>query len=159
MGDISREWVVSPVLARARARLAQMTGRTAPAQEIDEPRPARARELMTKEVVAVAPETTLRAICELMRQHQIGAVPVIDVIGHVLGLVTDRDVVVRAVAARRDIDRVTAGDIMSVGIECADLDTPIAVLEEKMARYRVRRLPVLDHQEHLVGIVSRDDLH
>jgi CBS domain-containing protein len=158
MGDISREWVVSPVLARARARLAQLRGRTAPAEVTAEPRPARARDLMTKEVVAVAPETTLRAVCALMHQHQIGAVPVIDITQHVLGLVTDRDVVVRAVAARRDIDRVTAGDIMSVGIECADLDTPLVVLEDKMSRYRVRRLPVLDQQERLVGIVSRDDL-
>jgi CBS domain-containing protein len=113
---------------------------------------------MTTDVVAVAPETTLRAVAELMRKHQIGAMPVIDVSRHVLGLVTDRDMVVRAVAARRDIDQVAAGDIMSVGIECAELDTPVATLAEKMSRYRVRRIPVLDHHERLVGIVSRDDL-
>ena len=47
---------------------------------------------------------------------------------------------------------------MSVGIECAELDTPMTGLAEKMARYRVRRIPVLDGDEHLVGIVSRDDL-
>jgi len=93
-----------------------------------------------------------------MREHEIGAVPIVDVLGRVLGLVTDRDVVVRAVAARRDIDRVQAGDIMSVGIECARLDTPVTGLAEKMARYRVRRIPVVDDEEKLVGIVSRDDL-
>ena len=113
---------------------------------------------MTGEVVAVSPDTTLRSVCALMRQHDIGAVPVVDAVSHVLGLVTDRDVVVRAVAAQRDLDRVQAGDIMSVGIECADLDTPMAALAEKMARFRVRRIPVLDAQERLVGIVSRDDL-
>jgi CBS domain-containing protein len=156
---------MSPVLARARERLAQMRARAGRADEEDRaeraeaaPRRVTARAVMTADVVAVAPEATLRGVAELMREHQIGAVPVVDVAGHVLGLVTDRDVVVRAIAARRDIDQVTAGDIMSVGIECADLDTPLEVLEEKMARYRVRRIPVLDGLERLVGIVSRDDL-
>jgi CBS domain-containing protein len=153
------------VLARARERLAQMKERAAHrGHDTDrdtqqgEPRPPLARDVMTSEVVAVTPETSLRALCELMRKHQIGAVPVIDVSSRVLGLVTDRDIVVRAVAARRDIDQVSAGDIMSVGVECADLETPLASLVEKMARYRVRRIPVIDHHERLVGIVSRDDL-
>jgi CBS domain-containing protein len=120
--------------------------------------PALARDVMTADVVSVAPDTTVRSVCNLMREHEIGAVPIIDVGGHVLGLVTDRDVVIRAVATRRDIDRVQAGDIMSVGIECARPDTPVAGLAEKMARYRVRRIPVVDGDERLVGIVSRDDL-
>jgi CBS domain-containing protein len=117
-----------------------------------------ARDVMTTSVISVPPDTTVRSVCNLMREHEIGAVPIVDIVGRVLGLVTDRDVVVRAVAARRDIDRVQAGDIMSVGIECAHLDTPVTGLAEKMARYRVRRIPVLDEDEKLVGIVSRDDL-
>jgi CBS domain-containing protein len=117
-----------------------------------------ARDVMTTGVIAVPPEATLRSVCELMNTHQIGAVPVVDVLSHVLGLVTDRDIVVRAVAARRDIDKVSAGDIMSIGIECAAPETPVEALQEKMARYRVRRIPVLDGDDRLVGIVSRDDL-
>jgi CBS domain-containing protein len=122
-----------------------------------EPHPL-ARDVMTARVISAPPETTVRSVCNIMREHEIGAVPIVDVLGRVLGLVTDRDVVVRAVAARRDIDRVQAGDIMSVGIECARLDTPVTGLAEKMARYRVRRIPVVDDEEKLVGIVSRDDL-
>jgi CBS domain-containing protein len=122
-----------------------------------EPHPL-ARDVMTARVISAPPETTVRSVCNLMREHEIGAVPIVDVLGRVLGLVTDRDVVVRAVAPRRDIDRVQAGDIMSVGIECARLDTPVTGLAEKMARYRVRRIPVVDDDEKLVGIVSRDDL-
>jgi CBS domain-containing protein len=117
-----------------------------------------ARDVMTANVISVSPDTTLRSVCSLMREHEIGAVPIIDVVGRVLGLVTDRDVVVRAVAARRDIDQVHAGDIMSIGIECARPDTPVTSVAEKMARYRVRRIPVVDEQQHLVGIVARDDL-
>ena len=117
-----------------------------------------AHDVMTSDVISVPPETSVRAVCELMRAHEIGAVPVVDVVSRVLGVVTDRDIVVRAVAAHRDIDHVSAGDIMSVGIECAALETPVEALQEKMARYRVRRIPVLDHDERLVGIVSRDDL-
>ncbi|HXU83699.1 MAG TPA: CBS domain-containing protein [Polyangia bacterium] len=113
---------------------------------------------MTANVVAVPPDTTVRSVCALMREHEIGAVPIVDAVRRVLGLVTDRDVVTRAVAARRDIDRVHAGDIMSVGIECAAPDTPVTGIAEKMARYRVRRIPIVDDGEHLVGIVSRDDL-
>lgn len=119
---------------------------------------ALAREVMTSPVVAVTPDVRLRSICELMRTHEIGAVPVINVWDHVLGLITDRDIVVRAVAVRRDLEQVCAGDIMSVGIECAALETPVAALAEKMARHRVRRIPVLDEGERLVGIVSRHDL-
>jgi CBS domain-containing protein len=54
---------------------------------------------------------------------------------------------------------VSAGDIMSVGIECANLATPVEAVEEKMVRHRVRRIPILDNEDRLVGIVSRDDLH
>jgi CBS domain-containing protein len=150
------------VLARARERLAQMKARATVNREARERAPELplmlARDVMTAEVIAVPPETTLRGVAELMRKHQIGVVPIVDVSSHVLGLLTDRDIVVRAVAARRDIDEVTAGDVMSVGIECAALDTSMAALKEKMDRHRVRRLPVLDHDERLVGIVSRDDL-
>jgi CBS domain-containing protein len=117
-----------------------------------------ARDVMTANVISVSPDTTVRSVCNLMHEHEIGALPIVDVLGRVLGLVTDRDIVIRAVAARRDIDRVHAGDIMSVGIECARLDTPVTGLAEQMARYRVRRIPVLDGNERLVGIVSRDDL-
>jgi CBS domain-containing protein len=117
-----------------------------------------ARDVMTPKVISVSPDTTVRSVCHLMREHEIGAVPIVDLLGRVLGLVTDRDVVIRAVAARRDIDRVQAGDIMSVGIECAHLDTPVTGLAESMARLRVRRIPILDEEERLVGIVSRDDL-
>jgi CBS domain-containing protein len=117
-----------------------------------------AHEVMTHAVIAAPPEAPLRAVCALMREHDIGAVPIVDIHSRVMGLVTDRDIVVRAVAAKRDIDGVSAGDIMSVGIECANLDTPVETVEEKMVRYRVRRIPVLDDQGHLVGIVSRDDL-
>src|SRR5207244_299053 len=133
-------------LARARERLAQMKVRAGlrgadadhPQARASELRPIAAREVMTAEVVAVAPEATLRAVSELMSKHRIGAVPVVDLGGRVLGLVTDRDIVVRAVAARRDIDQVRAGDIMSIGIECADPDTPVEALREKMVRFRVR---------------------
>ena len=96
---------------------------------------------MTANVISVPPDTTVRSVCNLMREHEIGAVPIVDVVGRVLGLVTDRDIVVRAVAARRDIDRIHAGDIMSIGIECAQPDTPVTGLAEKMARFRVRRSP------------------
>src|SRR5690242_1510375 len=60
-----------------------------------------AREVMTASVISVPPEATVRAVCELMKAHEIGAVVVVDVVSRVLGLVTDRDIVVRAVAARR----------------------------------------------------------
>jgi CBS domain-containing protein len=121
-------------------------------------RPLQARDVMTRGVVSVAPETTLRAVAELMRDRQIGAVPVVDVVGRVLGLATDRDVVVRAVAVQRDIDHVSVGEVMSIGIECAAPEASVSALAEKMARYRVRRIPIVDEERRLVGIVSRDDL-
>jgi CBS domain-containing protein len=60
-----------------------------------------AGDVMTADVISVGPEASLRVVCELMRQNEIGAVPVVDVRLHVLGLVTDRDVVVRDAISRR----------------------------------------------------------
>ena len=119
------------------------------------------RDLAAHEVVTVTPTTTLVECAQIMRAQHVGSVVVIDDQAQrddPRGIVTDRDIVIEAVAVGLDPSTLTAGDVMT---------TPLAVVRDSddildaLARMRergVRRLPVLDDAGHLSGIVTVDNL-
>ena len=115
------------------------------------------REIMSQPVNVVHVTTTSRDAATRMRDLKIGALPV-EEHGQLVGMVTDRDIVARAVAENRLPSNVAVSRIMSEGVYyCHDDDT----LEEAariMAEHQVRRLPVLSREQRLVGIVSLGDL-
>jgi CBS domain-containing protein len=117
-----------------------------------------ARDVMTTTVAEVVPEATVLAVAELMRKEAIGIVPVVDNRRRPLGLITDRDIVVRLLAHGKDPANARARDVMSEEVECVDLEADVAEVIEKMARHRVRRVPVVDRNERIVGLVSLEDL-
>jgi CBS domain-containing protein len=119
---------------------------------------ATAAALMTTEVIAVQPDASLLAVAALMRRHRIGMVPIIDADRKVMGVLTDRDIVVRAIAQGRDLGATVVADVMSRELACVDLDAPASQVVETMARHQVRRIPVVDDDARIVGIVSLDDL-
>ena len=119
--------------------------------------PMKIEDVMTKTVHCVKESTTVREIACLMRDQNIGDVLVTDDDGKLCGIVTDRDIVVRACAAGKDFDTMTAKDIESEKLVTLE---PSASSEEAVRLMRdnaVRRIPVVDH-DHIVGIVSIGDL-
>ena len=115
------------------------------------------KEVMSREVMSVGPEATLFEVAELMRDEDIGSVLVTHG-NDLLGMVTDRDIVIRAVAEHRDIRSAKASEIMTPAVFCCTEDAPIEDVIEEMAGEQVRRVPVLNGSHHVVGVVSLGDL-
>lgn len=114
-------------------------------------------DLMTRDVELIAPGTTLRDAAQRMRDEDIGALPVGEN-DRLVGMVTDRDIVARGVASDRAPSECTVGDVMSKGIYYCFEDEDAHRASDVMAEHKVRRLPVLNRDKRLVGIVALADL-
>lgn len=115
------------------------------------------REVMTRDVEVINPNDTLRDAAEKMRSLNVGPLPVCDG-QRILGMITDRDIVVRAIAVGKDPNSTQVSDVMSSGIEyCFDDDDTEGILE-RMRDQQIRRMIVVDRNKKLVGIVALGDL-
>ena len=113
-------------------------------------------DIMTREVYLLSPEQTIRDAARIMADIDAGALPVGDN-DRLVGMITDRDIVVRAIARSKPLDTRVA-DIMSREmLYCLDSDQVDAV-SRNMGKAQVRRLPVVNRDKRLVGIVSLGDL-
>ena len=115
------------------------------------------REVMTPDVESVATTETLVAAAERMAGLGVGSLPVCAPDGRLEGMLTDRDIVVKAVALGDDLRIVTAGQIAESQVVTVGADEPVTSALQTMARHAVRRLPVVDGHA-LVGVVSEADL-
>jgi CBS domain-containing protein len=113
-------------------------------------------EVMTAQVSTATPRTTIREIARTMAQIESGAVPVIDD-GKVVGLVTDRDIVLRVVAEGKGLDT-PVSEVMTEGVETCREDDNVADATGKMSAKQIRRLVVLDEDGKLAGILSLGDV-
>ena len=113
--------------------------------------------VITRNVVVVRPDETLQRAAELMSRLDVGALPVYD--GHgLVGIVTDRDITVRATAYNKRPDETQVGEVMSEQtLSCSEHDE-IDDVAQRMGDAQVRRLPVLNREGEIVGIVSLGDL-
>ena len=117
----------------------------------------RLADIMARDVQTVRPDATVFEAASLMRRLNVGALPVCD--GRRLrGMLTDRDVVVRAVADGRDPHLTSAADAMSSEIVYAYAEDSVSKGARLMRQQQVRRLPIVDQDKNLVGIVSLGDL-
>jgi CBS domain-containing protein len=116
----------------------------------------RVAEVMTKNPVAVHLDVRLTEAAKIMRDHSIGDVLVTSN-GHLCGVLTDRDIVVRAVAENRDPRRTTVGEVCSADIAMLEPEADAADAAKLMRARAIRRVPVVDDGEP-VGIVSMGDL-
>jgi len=114
------------------------------------------RDAMTRDVRMVRPAQTIRDAAHLMAQLDIGALPVEDN-DRLVGMITDRDITVRAVAEGRGTDT-PIREIMTQDIKYCFDDQSIDEISQNMADIRVRRLPVVDRNKRLVGILSLGDI-
>jgi CBS domain-containing protein len=136
--------------------------RTIEAKEADmRARTVTVRDLAAHEVVTVTKTTTLAECAQIMRAQHVGSVVVIDDQGqrdNPRGIVTDRDIVVEAVAVGLDPVTLTAGDVMNAPLATVNDSDDILDALARMREHGVRRLPVLDDAGHLSGIVTVDNL-
>jgi CBS domain-containing protein len=115
------------------------------------------REVMTKDVRLVDPDTTLKDAAQMMRDGDFGLLPIGEN-DRLIGTITDRDITVRAVAAGKDPNRTAVRDAMSEGITWCFEDQSCAEAAALMGEKQIRRLPVLNREKRLVGIVALGDL-
>jgi CBS domain-containing protein len=105
----------------------------------------------------VEPGTPVAELARLMREHNIGAIPIGEN-DRLVGMVTDRDIVCRGLANGLDLSKATARDVMSKGIFYCRETEELADAAHTMEQHKVRRLPVINQDKRLVGILSVGDI-
>ncbi len=117
-------------------------------------------DIMTEDVACCTTDTSLQDVARVFEECDCGAIPVVESEDNhrVIGMVTDRDIVIRCIAKGRNPLEATAGDCMTPDVETisrnADLDECIQLME----RLQVRRVPVVDEQRNCVGIIAQADI-
>lgn len=114
------------------------------------------RELMTDAPTAASPETSVRQAAHMMAAASIGPLPVVEGV-RLVGIVTDRDLVVRVLAEGRDVDETTVADVASREVVTVESSDDLERVLTLMADHQIRRVPVVDGGQ-LVGIVAQADV-
>jgi CBS domain-containing protein len=117
------------------------------------------RELQTSNVKAASPDTDLAIVAKMMWDGDCGAIPVVNDERKVIGMITDRDIAIAAATRAKTPAEIRAGDVITNhGVHAVKPDDDVRVALRAMRKHKVRRLPVIDQQQHLAGIVSINDL-
>ena len=115
------------------------------------------REVMTNPVIRINPEESVAVAARTLTHYNIGILPVCGSDGRVCGVITDRDIVTRCLAADRQPGKTQVGQIMTAGVLSVGPDTSTAEAARLMGARQIRRLPVVENGK-LVGMVSLGDL-
>ncbi|HXG77738.1 MAG TPA: CBS domain-containing protein [Methyloceanibacter sp.] len=116
------------------------------------------KDAMHKGVDWVGPDTPVSELAKIMRKRDIGAIPVGEN-DRLIGMVTDRDIVCKGLAKDGfDPQRVTARDVMTAGIHCCREDDDLAKAVKHMEQLQIRRLPVINKNKRMVGILALGDI-
>ncbi|HHY06534.1 MAG TPA: CBS domain-containing protein [Clostridia bacterium] len=115
------------------------------------------KEIMTKDVIAVSPDTSVLDVAQIMKDKNIGSVPVCKENMDVAGIITDRDIVLRVVCAEKNPKMIKCEEIMTDKLVVGKTDMEVEAALELMGDVQVRRLPVVENGK-LVGFVSLGDL-
>ena len=114
-------------------------------------------DIMSDRVVTIDEREPVIAAARLLKRMNLGALPVTDRGGKLVGMLTDRDIVLRCVALGSDARTMTAGDVMTRGVVTATPDVKVDDAAKRMGRGQVRRLPVVENGK-LVGMLSLADM-
>jgi len=118
------------------------------------------KDIMTVDPVCCLPTSSLKSVAQLMVQHDCGEIPVVYSMERtkVVGVITDRDIVVRSVAKGLNPLDLTAEDVMTTPAKIIKMDLSVADCCELMEDEQIRRLPVVDENENICGMVSLADI-
>src|SRR6478609_10881617 len=111
-------------------------------------------QVMTRDVKSVSPEETVHRAAQLMKEHDIGAIPVCDG-GKLVGMITDRDITIRSTAEGKDPSKTRIGDVMSTEVRTCKASQTVDEVLAEMGDVKIRRVPVVDEsKQNMIGIVS-----
>ncbi|WGL16136.1 CBS domain-containing protein [Microbulbifer bruguierae] len=114
-------------------------------------------QAMHRGVTWCAPDTPLTEVAKLLRDHDVGAIPV-GKNDRLIGMVTDRDIVCRAIAEGQDLKNLCARDVMTEDIEYCYADENMEQAIEHMELMQIRRMPVIDGARRMIGMLSMGDI-
>ena len=115
------------------------------------------KDCMCGEVCWVKPDTKIYEIAKIMEQNHIGCVPVCDDQNCIVGIITDRDIILRGIASDKDVKSTNASDIMTCNVCTCSQNDDIYDAERKMATNQIRRIPVVDNNK-VIGMLTLGDL-
>jgi CBS domain-containing protein len=115
-------------------------------------------DVMTREPRSLRPTDTILLAAQTMEELNVGVIPVCEGDSKLVGMVTDRDIVVRGVAQGLDAGTATLADVMSAHVRTAREDDDLEEILDTMGMNQIRRMPVVDSQERLIGILSLGDI-
>jgi CBS domain-containing protein len=116
------------------------------------------RDVMTTDVESITPQETIQRAAQLMDDLNVGAIPVLDG-GKLVGMITDRDITVRATAAGLAPGETAVGDVMSTDVRTCTARQAVDEVLDQMGDVQIRRVPVIDEQSgQVIGIVSLGDM-
>lgn len=116
------------------------------------------RHIMTQPAVACRPDTDLAHAAKLMLDGRLGSLPVVDQHHHVVGMLTDRDIALAVATHRRNTTHVPVSEVMTKIVQCCRAEEDVSAVLSHMADAHVCRLPVVDEETRLAGILSIDDI-
>lgn len=116
------------------------------------------KDIMTKSVKMCGATCSAKEAAQIMKKVNSGAVPIVDAHDKVLGIITDRDITIHTVAEGKDPSKVKIMDFMSKHVVTMHEDDNIDDAIRKMKENRIRRLPIVDDEDRLVGIISLGDI-
>ena len=115
-------------------------------------------ECMCNDVCIVKPNTNIYEVAKLMNEHHIGSIPVCDENNCLCGIVTDRDILLRSIVCDKDIKTTPISDIMTCNVCSCNEQDEMSNAQTKMAQNQIRRLPVCDSNNKVVGILTLGNL-
>lgn len=117
-------------------------------------------DVMTRDVVTCTPENSIVEAAQLMKMEDIGPVLIVDNDDNrnLVGILTDRDIVIKVIAEGQEAKTTRVGDVMSKKLVTCRADDDVDVAMQAMAQYQLRRIPVVEENMRLVGIISQADV-
>ncbi|MCE9668304.1 CBS domain-containing protein [Myxococcus stipitatus] len=131
---------------------------TAPGRRGWKREPLTAGEVMTRDVRTVRRNTPLRDVARIMMDEDCGVVPIVDSLGRLEGIVTDRDLALRAFLQSRSVEQLQVSDVMTDEVEAVTADEDLHGVLAVMGQKQIRRLPVVERDDRVIGIVSLGDI-
>lgn len=116
------------------------------------------KECMSTKVCYCTPNSSVKDAAKLMCDNHVGCIPVCNNENQIVGVITDRDVILRSIACDKDVCQTKVSDIMTCNPCCCTPDTTIDEAEKLMSGLQIRRIPVCDTNNKIVGIISLGDL-